>query len=211
MKLELLKKLILNYLEPDDSVDIQNTDISDLTSNDTFSEYLLNMDSSIYNAIARIVTAKVLPPKTFEFSYKELNNQKIYDIPKKDIYEIDKISLIDVRGIHNVGYSVFANKIYLEEPKKNGTYIVTYSPNVDYFTSYLNDEITDINDIDLNDLGIPDNIAIIIKFYVYADLKTEENASLANVNRNYFEEAIASITRNDSYTIQTKVEASYGC
>ena len=208
MLLSKLKQLCLAYLEQDIDTNVMNEDLSVLEENDVFKEYLNNIDGSIYSAISRLVQAYKLPIKTIKIKSEELENN-FYELDK-EVYQVKEISLVTKQGIiGNIAYQIIDNEIIIPNIVEKSTYVVIYYPRFLYFDDYLEiDEINNINDIDLSKHGLPDELAITIRFAVYGDMKSEENPSLAVTNRNYFEAVLESNNRVDVITNQPNLSIS---
>lgn len=206
MLLSKLKQLCLAYLEQDIDTNVMNEELSALEENDVFKEYLNNIDGSIYSAISRLVQAYKLPIKTIKIKSEDFENN-FYELPK-DIYQVKEVSLVTEKGIiGNISYQIIGNELFIQNIIQKSVYIIIYYPRFLYFDDYLEiDEINNINDIDLSKHGLPDELAITIRFAVYGDMKSEENPSLAITNRNYFEAVLESNSRVDIITHQPNLE-----
>lgn len=206
MLLSKLKQLCLAYLEQDIDTNVMNEELSALEENDVFKEYLNNIDGSIYSAISRLVQAYKLPIKTIKIKSEDFENN-FYELPK-DIYQVKEVSLVTEKGIiGNISYQIIGNELFIPNIIQKSVYIIIYYPRFLYFDDYLEiDEISNINDIDLAKHGLPDELAITIRFAVYGDMKSEENPSLAITNRNYFEAVLESNSRVDIITHQPNLE-----
>lgn len=206
MLLSKLKQLCLAYLEQDIDTNVMNEELSALEENDVFKEYLNNIDGSIYSAISRLVQAYKLPIKTIKIKNEDFENN-FYELPK-DIYQVKEVSLVTEKGIiGNISYQIIGNELFIPNIIQKSVYIIIYYPRFLYFDDYLEiDEINNINDIDLSKHGLPDELAITIRFAVYGDMKSEENPSLAITNRNYFEVVLESNSRVDIITHQPNLE-----
>ena len=206
MLLSKLKQLCLAYLEQDIDTNVMNEELSALEENDVFKEYLNNIDGSIYSAISRLVQAYKLPIKTIKIKSEDFENN-FYELPK-DVYQVKEVSLVTEKGIiGNISYQIIGNELFIPNIIQKSVYIVIYYPRFLYFDDYLEiDEISNINDIDLSKHGLPDELAITIRFAVYGDMKSEENPSLAITNRNYFEAVLESNSRVDIITHQPNLE-----
>lgn len=205
MKLSTNKKINLAYLEQDIDTNVMEEDLDTLKENDVFKEYLNNMDGSIYNAISRLVQAKKLPMQTIIINSNDVEN-KFYELPK-ECYEVKEINLVTDNGLNaNIFYQIIGNRIFFPRMNKNETYIIAYYPRFLYFDDYLEiDSLDDINDLDLAKHGLPDELAITIRYAVYGDMKSEENPSVAANNRNYFEAILSDNNKIDVFTHQPKV------
>lgn len=214
MTFETLIKLSLQYLEVDADMNTSEYNIEDLLANDTFAEYIKNIENSVYSGIARYVSSNVLPIQEIELQQKvtvlELGNitiqndsdnsvrsltvkERIFN-KVKEVYCLDENSNV----IHNVPYTLIGSKLILKEYRDNYTYYVVYYPNVMYIENYRDDTQTKY-DIELSMLkvvdsvlgnvyvSIPDTMAINIKYMIYSEAKLEENASVSITNKNMFE------------------------
>ena len=205
MKLKTLKKLCLSYLEQDDT-NVMKTEIRVLEQDDVFKEYLNNIDGSIYNAISRLVQSYKLPIMTLPVKFDEFENNMVR-LPQ-NCYQVKEISLMTKEGLYgNIKYQVVGNSVFIPNIVANTMYLIVYYPRFLYFDSYLNDELTDINEIDLAENGLPDELAITIKYAVFGDMKSEENPNLAVVNRNYFESILSENNRVDIITNQGNTQS----
>ena len=208
MTLGTLKKLCLAYLEQDIDTNVMEESIQTLSENDTFKEYTNNIDGSIYNAISRLVQAKKLPIMSLVITKEDMTN-RTYELPI-DFFQVKEIDKITDNGLDgNIFYQIVGNKLLIPNIKDNESYIVVYYPRFLYFDSYLEiDEIDDINDLDLAKHGLPDELAIMIKYSVYGDMKSDENPSVAANNRNYFEAILSDNSKVDIFTHQSQVKGS---
>lgn len=186
MTIETLAKHCLQFLEQDSEINVMEESINDLINNDMFSEYLNNIETSIYSGLLRFATSKILPLQEISFE-KGINTLDMTEkVSKKRLFH----KIQDVYGEDNNGniilgvkYVIIGNKIKLLNMEKGITYKVVYNPTI-HELRYYNE---DIFKIELNDLGIPDEMAEFVKYFVYSDMKMEENPSVASLNKNIFE------------------------
>ncbi len=215
MKLDKLGRLCLQFLEQDPDIDLLDEDNSmdNLSTDDTFAEYVKNIYHSIYTAITRLVSSEVLPLK--EISFEE--GKSILEIAKtlptgskiRDFHEIKEVyAVVDDNIVNeNVSYIVIGNKIRIKNFNKNYNYICIYSPTIHDLSSYVKGDMI-VWDIDLEELGIPDEMAIMIKYFVYSDLKYEENPSTANAAKNYFETYIEEMKTTQISNVETEFKSN---
>lgn len=214
MTIEKLKKLCLQYLEQDSETDLEEQSIEDLKSNDTFAEYLLNMEHVLYMALSRMATSKILPLQEFEIEKGTNTVHLTENGSKKPIFHaIKDVYCLDDKGNlgGNVKWTLIGTKLIIHEVNKDYTYYVAYHPSINSLETYLDNEITSIDDIELNDIGanhicVPDEMAINIKYLVYSEMKLEENASIANANKNYFENYLSSMYETQIIRNQVEIE-----
>ena len=226
MKLKQLIALSLQYLESDAEINSSEYDVEDLINNDVFGEYIKNIESPIYSAIARYTSSLILPIQEIELKNKmtkleftritvkndEDNSERILNVKEKIFKKIKEVYALDsdYKIVHNVPYVLIGSKLIITNFNSNYTYFAVYFPNVMYLDNYR-DNSQDIYDVDLaylkvvdDNLGevyvnIPDEMAINIKYMVYSELKMEDFAALANNNKNYFEAYLAQC-KNDAQT-----------
>lgn len=214
MKLKKLKQLCLQYLEQDDETNVIEEELIDLQTNDTFAEYLYNMDHVIYQGLARLVSAKILPLQMFELPKGTNICELVEKGTKKPIFhEITEVFALTEDGTmaENVKYTIVGSKIILQKIVEGYTYYVVYHPTIHMLDTYLTRNLVDINEIELTDIGdkhicIPDDMAINLKYLVYSEMKLEENPSVANANKNYFESYIASMQTVQIQRSQVEVQ-----
>lgn len=215
MKLDKLGRLCLQYLEQDPDTNLLDDDNSmeNLTTNDTFSEYVNNIYHSIYSAISRLVTSKILPLKEVYFEKGKSVLEIVKELPNgakiRDFHEIKEVLALVEDNIveENVAYTIIGSKIRVRNYNSKFDYLCIYYPTIHDLSSYVKGDML-LWDIDLEELGIPDEIAIIIKYYVYSDLKYEENPSTANAAKNYFETYIEEIKTKQVLSVQTECKSN---
>ena len=103
---------------------------------------------------------------------------------------------------------MIGKKVKLKNYNPNYSYYVIYHPAVNDLEIYQKNSETDIYNIELNDLGCTDEMAINIKYLVYSELKLEENPNVANINKNYFENYLSSLETQELYFNQNVVETN---
>jgi len=215
MTIEKLIRSCLAYIEQDSDIDVMSASWDEIVNSDTFTEYIYNIEPSIYMGLVRFAHSKILPIKEYEITFDSTNkisnstaniedtngNRLFYEI--KEVYGVnqDNNSIIN-----NVPCMFIGNKVRLRELRTNTKYYVIYYPIINDLDTYKNSTILDIKDIELKDLGVPDDMAINIKYLVYSDMKMEEAPSVANINKNYFESYIAGASnKQDVQTNQVNI------
>ena len=191
--------------------------ISSLQTNDTFSEYLNNFEHSIFIAFSRFSKANILPIQEIELKSKITNlkltkvsvknddadNTKTYTTNQKIFNKIHAVYALDTneKVIHNVPFTLIGTKLILDNYNSKYSYFCIYHPALMYLDNYA-DGSQENTDIELSELkvtdevlgeivvSIPDDMAIMAKYMVYSEMKLEENASVAIVQKNVFESYI---------------------
>lgn len=210
MTIEKLAKYCLQALEQDTDTDVMLASIDELENIDTFAEYIKNMEHSIYMGLVRFATSLILPIQevlmekginTLEMT-KTLSSgvKKRYFHQIKEVYATDDLGNITKT---NVSYYVIGDKVIIKDFNKDLNYHVIYHPTINELKDYSSSNY--IWGIELNDLGVPDEMAINIKFLVYSDMKLEENPNVANINKNYFESYLQEMKTTQVFNVQNIV------
>lgn len=211
MTIEKLVKYCLQYLEQSSDTKVMDKSMADLETNDEFAEYLNNIEHSIYMGLTRYASSEVIPIAEYEFSGQ--NNAYITDNDqsngKRLFHRIFDIFALDNEGnmLNDVEYIVVGKKVMIKNYEDGLTYVVLYHPTIFNFNYYMEkNALATYYNIELEDLGITDEMAINLKYLVYSDLKMEENASVANTNKNYFENYLEELKANqlDNHTNQAR-------
>lgn len=212
MKIEKLTKYCLQYLEQSSDTNVMEESIDDLKNNDEFSEYMNNIEHSIYMGLVRYATSEILPicemefdtPNVYVTTNKEVNGKRLFH-RIIEVYAIDENDNI----VSNIPYYTIGKKVQLKLFKTAyKKYVVIYAPTIFDLEEYLTDEIDSIYDLELTDLNgvcVPDEMAINIKYLVFSDMKIEENPSMANYNKNYFENYLAETKANQIDNNQVEI------
>lgn len=212
MTIEKLAKYCLQALEQDAETEVMEASITELESIDTFAEYIKNMEHSIYMGLVRFATSLILPVQevllekginTLEMT-KTLSSgiKKRYFHQIKEVYATDDLGNVTKT---NVSYYVIGNKVIIKDFNKDLNYHVIYHPTINDLSEYKDDINGSIWNIELNDLGVPDEMAINIKFLVYSDMKLEENPNVANTNKNYFESYLNEMKTTQVFNVQSEI------
>lgn len=245
MTIDKLIKYCLQYLELDTETDVMHTSISELAENDTFVEYMNNIENALFMGLTRYSSSNLLPIKIYEFEegqhtvelvvekqiprrepdgtlkYKTTGEIDYRTVRKPLAHSIKEVFATDSEGniYSNIEYYTIGNTVKIKKPRSNYIYNVIYYPAIHdlefyYYLGeidvknkeyYLYTGEDNIYDIELNDLGVTDEMAINLKYFVYSDLKLEDNPNIANINKNYFETYLASLERNQVAYNQTEL------
>lgn len=219
MKLGELKIACYKIINPTDEemyVDM----IKEYESNVNYSYYFLNMLPSINSAISRIVQELVLPIKKGTISASEYYDENKYTVQISlnsvitDIYKIKHIEYEDQYGNRSrINYRIMGNYLDINK-KQNGSYVVYYYPRINLLETYTNlyDSTTldGVNQLELNDLGINDNLASIIPLYVKGDLLEHDKPSEAIIAKNTFDQYLQSFEQEELDATNTDSSSSEG-
>lgn len=212
MTIEKLAKYCLQALEQDTDTDVMNVSIDELENIDTFAEYIKNMEHSIYMGLVRFATSLILPVQEIlmekGINTLEMTKTLSSGVRKRYFHQIKEVYATDDDGNitkTNVSYYVIGNKVIIKDFKPELNYHIIYHPTINQLSEYTQDGSGYIWNIELNDLGVPDEMAINIKFLVYSDMKLEENPNVANVNKNYFESYLNEMKTTQVFNVQSEI------
>jgi hypothetical protein len=216
MTIEKLIKYCLQYLEQGSETDIMQSSISDLVDDDTFAEYIRNIEHSIYMGLTRYASSNALKIAEYEVPKGEsiiplVENKTRPEtgktVKKRMFHKIKEIYAENENKdiVPSVDYFVIGDKVKIKNFKENYKYYILYYPTIYELEFYMTPEDTDIYSIELDELGVTDEMAINLKYLVYSELKLEENPNLANTNKNYFETYLESLNSLQVYNNQTSL------
>ena len=197
----------MQYLEQYSELNTTEFQIDDIKEDDAFKDYINNMEHSIEMGLMRLSASLILPVQELEITAQKLiqNGKIIYlrlaDTRESIAHKVSNVYKIDCNGNinGNIAYNVIGNKVIIRDKVCGGDkYYIVYHPRMFDLEKYRgeNQKVYDIdlasltiNDSELGEIftSVPDEMAITIKYLIYSDLKIEENANLANINKNYFE------------------------
>ena len=207
--IEDVKKESLKLLGATLSDDISSQSIPALIEkDDTYAQYLLNMDESINRALTRIVNEGKLPEKTFSIVYSEenqdgvvVNGSNMFITLEKcasDFRELIKIDFVTSRGdiVRDVEYGILGEEILLPCIKEGERYVFSYkyAPPMVSPLMPLSEKARKWQEVDMslgdggnygagaynkNTLGIPDELANIIPKFVFGELYLHDDPTVA--------------------------------
>lgn len=210
MKVLQLTKYILQYVEQSPDMNVMDETLEELQEDDTLAEYMNNIQHCIYTGLVRFAESGVLPIKEEEFT----SDSNSLDLMNK-AHKVVTVYGYDNNGdlLKDVKYLLVGKKVKILNKKSNYTYSAIYQPMIKDLETYVDGETYEsVWDIELSDLGVPDELAILIKYLAYSELKIEDNADMANQNKNYFEsylnEAITKQIHNNQVDIKVYDETA---
>lgn len=218
--IEMIKKAALQLLGVTLSDDISGISIPALIEkDDTYAQYLVNMDTSINRAVMRIVHSDKLPHKSYTLAYAETyptgvtTNGHTVTVPLSvlgnDVRALERVDFVDGRGniTADVNYDVVGvGDIMLAalRPYERYVFIYSYSPSAVSPLMSLSTEAQDWRNDDIslggtgtgaynkNVLDVPDELARIIPEYVFGDLYIHDEPTIAMYHgKNVFEAELA--------------------
>lgn len=164
--------------------DIDPTIVSSL---DEYKDRTTVIIPSINRAFHRLENLKKLPNLTKIVSYDQTKLNYELDLTSEDyndIYIIKKIVYVDRHGdyIDFTNYYLNEGLLILPKLEYNERYIIQYQPRFKDLK-----ETDEIDSFDTDIINYPETITSIIPYYVKAELSEEDNAQLAVLAMNRFE------------------------
>lgn len=164
--------------------DIDPTIVSSL---DEYKDRTTVIIPSINRAFHRLENLKKLPNLTKIVSYDQTKLNYELDLTSEDyndIYIIKKIVYVDRHGdyIDFTNYYLNEGLLILPKLEYNERYIIQYQPKFKDLK-----ETDEIDSFDTDIINYPETITSIIPYYVKAELSEEDNAQLAVLAMNRFE------------------------
>lgn len=197
-----LTQYILQYCEQSPDMNVTEETLDELLDDDTLSEYMNNVSHCIYAGLVRFAESGVLPYQEEDFT----SDSNIVNLINKAHRIVEVYGYNSNGNLVNVKYHVTGKKVRLLNRQSDCTYTIVYAPMINDLSTYLTKDITTIWDIDLEELGVPDELAILIKYLAYSELKIEDNADMANQNKNYFETYLSEAVTKQIHNNQTQVK-----
>ena len=204
--IEDIKRAALQLLGANLSDDIYGQSIPELIEkDDTYAQYLVNMDESINRAIKRMVQKGVLPDKKYTLSFAESYPQGVSVNGKNMIVSVGSliegfwvlkcVDLLDRNSMlhQDVDYGVLGDDVLLKVLREDEQYIFTYSCEParispimplskeakQWFANELAIGNTGDGAYNKNTLDIPDELASIIPKFVFGELYMHDEPSIA--------------------------------
>ena len=171
---------------------------------DQYGDYLDAMTGSINRALADIMSRRILPEESMEVragcgSYRYGNRKlNLTEYPK--IYEVSRvIAESPTRGYNGAHpYRMEGRTLVLIGADEDATYTLLYYP-----------RISPVDDtMDTSEIGIPDEIASVIPYFIKGELYRQDEAEDASEAMSWYEQRIAALSPYDTGT-QTHVASTY--
>lgn len=194
IKIEALKLMFANY-----SFDMGIEDLPNMTGDENYGSYLVNMDGSISRALDRIQNACVLPIKSRRIEESEVAEGKYFNrfdmTVIKDLYIFDRLVAESADGDYNGNAEYWLEGDNILVIRKGWEHSILYYPTIKTV-----DESVD----DTDDIWIPEHIARLIPYFIKGELYQEEEPSLAADARNTFEMSLDDLKRKQQSN-QTRI------
>ncbi len=206
VKVAALKLMFTNYGDKITSVDGDGYDnISNLEYDAEYGKYLVNMNECINRAVTRLSAVGVLPVKSKQINLQKGNKAERIDLKENitDFYRLIKI--IKEEGDEYIPdypyYMEGDGTIRVSAQNKDCALIILYEPKERLITDGTPNTAVFEN--------VPDELALLIPYFIKAELFEEEQPELATQARNIFESSAADRIGN-AYAAQKVVSDVYG-
>ncbi len=206
VKVAALKLMFTNYSDKITSLDGDMCDnIANLEYDAEYGKYLVNMDESINRALLRLSAVGALPLKTHTFEmYKGKKAERI-NLSEKitDFYRLIKV-IKETSDSYESDYRYDLETdtvIRIPAQEEDCEITLVYEPQESIITDETSNKDTFSN--------VPDELAVLIPYFVKSELFEEEQPEFAAQARNLFESSIADRI-NSAYQNQKVVADVYG-
>ena len=193
IKIEALKMMFLNYEE---NLTIDN--LNNYLKNDNYSSYLVNMPGSINRCIAYLEQKRVLPSKVIELTdIGNSNNYFKFDLSTiSDFSSIDRVIFESNNGSYggNIDYILEGRTLLLKPIADGEIYRLLYKPKIA--------RVTNVSENSL-ELGIPDEIACLIPYFIKSELFRDDEPAEAGEARNWFEQNLMELYQEPANKISS--------
>ena len=200
MKLRELESECIRYTAEDKDMGLTAESYVQYKNKETYKDYINNVLPAINRAIARIVSKNKIPYKTYAIApkktYTKQELEEEFNIAIRDIYSVTSIS--PNGNLVHFKFHYIANKLTIVDLSDALVNNSLWSLNINFIPFIRTLKRTDEEDqtqvdwetndtsIELEDLGIPDDLCYsVIVYYVKADLFAMDNPSLALTYRQY--------------------------
>lgn len=205
-----LKVICIKNVSRNNDASFTKENYYSFTNSPLYADYINNIDIDINQALARIVTADVLPSisekvkkEAIEDDYGKYLKISIEHF-EKPVYQVKKVYFITNDGeLKHPEYTRMSeNHLLVSKYSVPGEYVVVYSMNI----GYLTDDYTELS----VDLGIKDTLinSFIIPF-VKAKLWEAEEPNLAQQYMNYAETYLSTYSNHEDQIIQDGIQMDY--
>lgn len=201
VKKEALRLMFVSYDEDLDSYE-------DMYDNSNYISYLLGMPGAINRCFDRIKSARKQPKRVIDLTsyvvdYDEYAMTNQYNLNSISDYDsLDRIIFISSEGAYNgnANYQLDGSMLILDN--WDGTYRISYYIKLPTITKDTSDNTM------LSSLGVTDEIARMLPYFIKAELYEEDQPNLAAQARGLFEMMLGTLYKTPSNK-QTKVKDVY--
>ncbi len=183
IKAEALKLMFVSYTE-----DVGTETIEELMDQENYRSYLLGMTGSINRCLSDIENRRVLPVKSFALDGDRAQagrSSKRFDLPT-DFCDICRvIAEGDCTNDGDHPYFMEGDTLLLRGMDTETDYTLLYYPKIGRLTESAS------NEAEL--AGVPEEIAVLIPYFIKGDLYREDEPNEASEARNWYESGMASL------------------
>jgi hypothetical protein len=197
IKIQALKLMFVSY---SDDLSVENMDA--IKGSENYRAYLVNMDGSIDRCLADIEKRCVLPVKMLELVPEQ---EPIHgfmtriEINAPDFYEVERVSKESL-------YEYDGDCSYMREG--NTLLFTNFDTSAKYRLMYFPRVTRTVNLSDTDEIGLPEEIAAAVPYFIKGELFREDEPNEASEARNWYESAILTVAR-PRITKQNSVVSKY--
>lgn len=198
IKAEALKLMFVSYTD-----DVGTETIEELMDQENYRPYLLGMKGSINRCLSDIENRRVLPVKSLALDGELAQagrSSKRFDLPT-DFYDVCRVTA-ESDCIYDGDHPYFmeGDTLLLRGMDADTDYTLLYYPKIRRLTESAS------NEAEL--AGVPEEIAVLIPYFIKGDLYREDEPNEASEARNWYESGMASLMRRRTEK-QGRVQAVY--
>lgn len=173
--------------------------LTNLITDDNYNVYLYGMIGAINRCLADIEAKKVLPVKVAKVTANEMNGNTL-DLTK--IPDYSSLCAVTHRdGVYEEMFVKRGNQLSLPKIQSNDDYYeVYYYPRLE--------RITDNTDNTAELVGVPDEIARLIPYYIKGEVYREDDPNEAGEARNWYEYGLEAYIQKEAPS-QTAIVSWY--
>ena len=186
IKNEALKLMFVNY-----NIDPAIDELPNLALDENYGSYLVNMPGAINRCFASIEEKRVLPVKSFALTAESglaSGGFMRFDLPQliEDYFDVQRLVCVTQCGeyIGDHEYQKEGDVLVVAGFDEGDTYTLLYYPKIPRVSSLTSDE---------EEIGIPENIASHIPYFIKGDLYRDDEPNEASEARNWYEAAMDEI------------------
>lgn len=172
--------------------------IADYYSDTNLNDYLYQMNESINRCFDRLLNDQVAPQEIVEvddYTTVEADGFITMDLTQiTDLYRLDRV-IYSYEGYYEPNHEFLLEGDTLILADKEGDYKLVYTKEMPYFTDSTTDATT---------VALPDEILRLIPYFIKGELYEEEDANLAAVAMNVFEQRLMMLKKKKERH-QTKI------
>ncbi len=190
IKAQALKLMFVTYTD-----DIRADEIEAYTDQENYRPYLLGMTDSINRCLSDVENRRVLPVKRYELKFEDaVQSRSAYRFDLSAVADFFDVCRLVAEGDYtydgDAPYFMEGDTLVLRGADEDVDYTLLYYPKIKRLPEY------EENTKELE--GVPEEIAVLIPYFIKGDLFREDEPNEAGEARNWYESGMASLERKRS-------------